>query len=95
MGNDPSGGDRVEADTSAPPPCTQELTAIDTNADATPDTFINVTPGSIVCFNVVLKTNQTVPSLGAPQYFSADLQIISDEVTVLETRGVHFRVPPN
>ena len=86
--------DRLEADNLAPHPCTQGLNAIDTNGDAAPDTFIDVTPGSIVCFNVVLKTNQTVSPTSAPQYFSANLEIVSDEVTILETRGVHFRVPP-
>jgi hypothetical protein len=85
--------DRVVADNSAPYPCTQGLTAIDMNGDSVPDTFIDVAPGSIVCFNVVLKTNQTVPPTSAAQYFSANLQIISDAVTILETRGVHFRVP--
>jgi hypothetical protein len=85
--------DSVEADDSAPHPCTQGLTTIDTNGDAVPDTFIDVVPGSIVCFNVVLKTNQTVASTGAEQYFSANLEVISNGVTILETRGVHFRVP--
>lgn len=85
--------ERVVADDTAPPPCTQGLNAIDTNADSVPDTFTGVTPGSIVCFEVELKTNQTVASTAAPQYFSANLDIIADGVTVLETRGVHFRVP--
>ncbi len=86
--------ERLVADNTAPHPCTQGLATIDTNADGWPDTFLDVESGSIVCFDVVLKTNQTVPSTGAPQYFSAGLEMVSDDVTVLETRGVHFRVQP-
>lgn len=86
--------ERLVADSAAPHPCTQGLTTVDTNADGWPDTFLGVETGSVVCFDVVLKTNQTVPSTGTPQYFSANLEILADGVTVLETRGVHFRVQP-
>lgn len=86
--------ERLEADNSLPEPCSQGLTVLDTNGDATPDTFVGVEPGSVVCFNVVVKTNQMVPPAGEAQYFSADLQIIADGISVLESRSVHFRVPP-
>ncbi len=87
--------DRLEADDSAPLPCTQGLTAVDVNpVDGVPDTFVDVIPGSTVCFNVVLKTNNTVPPTGEPQIFPAVLEIIADFVTVTETLNLFFRVSP-
>lgn len=86
--------DTLEANDVGPHPCTQGLTTIDTNTDGRPDTFIGVRSGSILCFDVVLKDNQTVPSSGSPKYYSAILEFIADGVTVLESRGVHFRVQP-
>lgn len=87
--------DRLEADATAPLPCAQGLVAIDVNPpDGVPDTFVDVQPGTTVCFNVVLNTNSTVPPTGVPQVLKANLEIIRDSVTIQETRGVFFRVPP-
>ncbi len=87
--------DRIEADVNAPLPCAQGLTAIDVNPmDGVPDTFVDVEPGTVVCFTVVLKANQTIPSTGTSQVFGAHFEVIADSVTILETRSVFFRVPP-
>lgn len=87
--------DHIEADPSAPPPCAQGLTAIDVNpVDGVLDTFDDVEPGKLVCFNLVLKTNTTVPPAGSPEIFPADILIWGDFVTVLETRSMFFRVTP-
>jgi hypothetical protein len=87
--------DRLEADDSAPLPCTQGLTAVDLDPfDGVPDTFIDVLPGSTVCFNVVLKMNDTVPPTAEPQVFATTMEIFADFVTMIDSHGVFFRVSP-
>ena len=87
--------DYLEADDLAPPPCTQGLTAVDLDpVDGIPDTFLDVAPGSMVCFNVVPKTNVSVPPTGSPEIFLAFLEVIADGVSVTATRNVFFRVAP-
>jgi len=87
--------ERLEADAGAPPPCAQGLVAVDINPpDGIPDTFVDVAPGTTVCFNVVVKSNATVPSSGVEQVYPATLEAIGDNVTVMEDRRVFFRVPP-
>lgn len=86
--------DRFEADANAPLPCAEGLSAIDINSDGVFDTFQEVQPGTIVCFNLVLKTNTTVPTTGSSQVFSAWIEFVSGQVHTFETRRVFFRVPP-
>lgn len=68
--------------------------AIDTNGDHYLDTFPAVTPGTKVCFDIVVKENVSVPPTGAPQLFKATLEVIGNGITVLDTREVFFLVPP-
>lgn len=101
--DDPSDGvdtlaafvDRVEALETAPAPCTQGLVAVDENppGDGVPDTFVDVPPGSITCFELVLKTNDTVTPTLPPSVFGATFEIVRDFVTVTDQRPVFFRVP--
>ncbi|MCB9590286.1 MAG: hypothetical protein H6718_33045 [Polyangiaceae bacterium] len=70
------------------------LPAVDTNSDSYLDTFSAVTPGTRVCFDIVVKQNATVPPTGEPQLFKATLEVVGDGITVLDSRDVYFLVPP-
>jgi hypothetical protein len=71
---------------------TSDYAGID--ADSFPDTFLNVTPGSPVCFDIIPKQNDTVPATLAPQVFRAQINVIGDGFTPLDDRVVYFLVPP-
>jgi hypothetical protein len=68
--------------------------AIDTNSDGVLDTFPDVTAGERVCFDIVVKQNDTVMPTGVPQLFLATLHVIGDGFTELDSREVYFLVPP-
>lgn len=54
--------------------------------------FRDVTPGSIVTFDVQVF-NDFVPPINVPQLFSIDLNILGDSVTLLDIRRVFVVVP--
>ncbi len=66
----------------------------DTDGDGHPDTFRGVTPGSPVCFDIVVKQNDTVMPTTVPQLFMATLRVLGDGFTELDSRDVFFLVPP-
>ncbi len=68
--------------------------ATDTDADGWPDTFEGVTAGSRVCFDIVVKMNDTVMPTEIPQTFGANLVVLGDGFTELDRRNVTFLVPP-
>jgi hypothetical protein len=68
--------------------------AIDTDGDGFLDTFPDVTAGERVCFDIIVKQNDTVPPTSAPQLFQATLHVIGDGFTELDHRAVYFLVPP-
>lgn len=70
------------------------LTAIDADGDGHLDTFEDVAPGTPVCFDIVARTNTTVPPTLMPQLFRAYVDVVADGITVLDTREVYFLVPP-
>ncbi len=74
--------------------CAQGLPTADTNGDGKKDTFLAVTPGTKVCFDLVAKSNTTVQPKVDPQMFKAFVSVIGGGVTVLDTRDVFFLVPP-
>jgi len=74
--------------------CTGGLPTIDDNDDDMPDAFIDVLPGTQVCFDVVPKANTTVQPDDEPQVFRAFAEELADGFTVLESRDVYFIVPP-
>jgi hypothetical protein len=74
--------------------CVGGLPTEDTDADGFPDTFPDVTPGTPVCFDIIAKMNDTVMPTDAPQIFQAQIEVVGDGVTVLDTRDVYFLVPP-
>ncbi|MGE0790389.1 MAG: VWA domain-containing protein [Sandaracinaceae bacterium] len=67
---------------------------VDTNGDGRPDTFRDVTPGTPVCFDIVVKRNDTVMPTLMPQLFRASLRVLGDGFTELDLRDVFFLVPP-
>jgi hypothetical protein len=71
---------------------TTDLTGID--ADSFADTFLDVTPGAPVCFDIIPKQNDTVPATLVPQVFRAQINVIGDGFTPLDDRVVYFLVPP-
>jgi hypothetical protein len=59
-----------------------------------PDTFPQVRPGERVCFDLVVKQNETVQPTPKPQLFRAFVKVIGDGITELDRREVFFLVPP-
>lgn len=86
--------DRIEANPNAPAPCTAGLMAIDGDNDGLLDTYPDIVPGPIVCFDVVPKMNTSVMPSTMPQVFKAVISVIGDDVATLDTRDVYFLVPP-
>lgn len=67
----------------------------DTNADGTPDTFVNVPVTDNVCFEVTLAQNTKVPAAVAPTVTWAYLDLIGNPGQVLlDRRAVMIVVPP-
>lgn len=68
--------------------------AADLDGDAVPETFVDLTPGPRICFDVVPRTNVSVPALREPQLYRATLTVVGDGFTPLDVRDVFFVVPP-
>jgi hypothetical protein len=72
---------------------------LDETADVNPrdghaDTFPNVSPGTRVCWDLVVRRNRTVPPTAEPQLFRASLTVTGDGSPV-DRREVFFLVPPD
>lgn len=76
------------------PACANMLTDQDSNMDGFKDLYIDVLPGTPVCWRVIPKNNTTVPATTVPQLFKATVEVMGDNVTLLDTRDVYFLVPP-
>ncbi|MEM9188325.1 MAG: thrombospondin type 3 repeat-containing protein [Myxococcota bacterium] len=74
--------------------CAAGLTTVDGDGDGFPDTFQDVTPGTAVCFDVVAQMNDQIMPTDMPQVFRAQVDVLGEGVTVLDTRDVFFLVPP-
>jgi hypothetical protein len=74
--------------------CVGGLTTADNNTDGYADTFIDVLPGTPICFDIIPKQNDTVPPATEPIIYTAYIDVIGDGITVLDTREVYFLVPP-
>ena len=74
--------------------CVGGLTTADDNSDTIMDVFTSVLPGQAVCFDIFPEMNTTVPPTEEPQLYSAEIRVIGNSVTVLDTRIVYFLVPP-
>jgi hypothetical protein len=73
--------------------CVAGLPSRDEDGDGRAETFTDVEPGAPVCFDIVPRQNTTVMPLDAPQLFRAEIEVLGDGVTVLDTRIVYFLVP--
>jgi len=62
--------------------------------DPYPDKFVDVLPGTPVCFDIIPAVNNTVPPAAVPMIYMAYVDVVGDDVTVLDTREVYFLVPP-
>ena len=74
--------------------CVGGLAVSDTDGDTYPDVFVDVLPGTTVCFDIYPERNMTVPATEEPQVFIAYIDVLGDSITVLDTREVYFMVPP-
>lgn len=91
--------DHLETRSTAAPglSCTTGLSSYDRPAidgDAFPDTFRAVLPGTPVCFDIIPKMNATIMPTLMPQLFKAQIDVIGDGFTPLDSRIVFFLVPP-
>ncbi len=77
------------------PACANGLTEQDSNGDTFPDLYIDVLPGTPVCWTLVPKMNTTVMATDQPQLFKATIEVRGDGATLLDTRDVFFLVPPD
>jgi len=75
--------------------CVGGLPTADDNDDDVPDKFIDVLPGTPVCFDIYPAMNETVEETAEPQVFLAYIDVLGDAFTVLDTREVYFLVPPS
>ncbi|MBW2263977.1 MAG: hypothetical protein JRG91_18605 [Deltaproteobacteria bacterium] len=62
--------------------------------DGRPDSFTHVLPGTLVCFDIHVKQNWTVPASSEPRSFRCEIDVIANTVTTLDTRVIYFLVPP-
>ncbi len=105
VSNDPENPDGVDAtqfiaairamDEGDPSQGCPKATAKDTGTDGIKDTFVGVTVGVPVCFEVIPAKNTTVPATKAPQFFNAFIDVLGMPGSVkLDQRRVQFLVPP-
>jgi hypothetical protein len=62
--------------------------------DGRPDSFTSVRPGTLVCFDIHVKQNWSVPAIDVPQTFQCEMDVVADGITVVDTRTIYFLVPP-
>jgi len=74
--------------------CVGGLEVADMDSDTDIDTFVDILPGTPVCFDIFVLQNNTVPPTDEPQVFKAYVDVIGDGITVLSTRCIYFLVPP-
>lgn len=90
---DPNGFIRATIPRSAtPPPGAMSPTVADLDGDTIFDSFVDVTPGTVVTFTVI-AFNDTVPRTSVDQVFMVTLQVIGDGITVLDEKQVIIIVP--
>jgi hypothetical protein len=69
-------------------------TPADLDGDGVNESFINVTPGSSLFFEVRAQ-NDFYPGEATPQVFRTFIDVLGNGVAVLDTRDVSILVPPN
>ena len=66
----------------------------DRDLDGIDETFVAVISNNEVCFELHVRENTTVEPIETPQLFQAQVVVIGDGETPLDTRDVYFLVPP-
>jgi hypothetical protein len=74
--------------------CVGGLSTDDASGDTIPDMFADVPAGTVVCFDVFIEDNTTIPPLDEPQVFLAIIEVTSEGTSVLDEKEVSFMVPP-
>ncbi len=91
--DDPNGFVKATIPRSARPPAgAPSPTVADLDGDTVFDSFVNVTPGTVVTFTVTAY-NDSVAQTDVDQVFTVRLQVIGDGVTVLDEKPVIIVVP--
>lgn len=86
--------DGVIPNPAGPSPCSQGLTPADTDNDGELDGYSGVLPGTTACFDVLPRTNTTVPPSPELKVYKAKITIFANDVADLDSRTVYFLVPP-
>ena len=73
--------------------CVGGLATADDDDDSIPDRFVDVPPGTTVCFDVVPARNETISPSSIPTIYQAYLDVVGDGATVLDTRTIYFYIP--
>jgi len=68
--------------------------ATDSDGDGILDTFHAVPAGERVCFDIIVRQNDTIMPTAVPQLYDATIDVVGDGFTVLDSRQVYFLVPP-
>jgi hypothetical protein len=85
----------LEANLSGDAPCTAWDAVRDEDGDGRDDTFIQIEPGTPVCWDVSVRENTFAPALEEPQVFVATIEVRGGAGgTLLDSRDVYFLVPP-
>lgn len=85
--------DHVVPNVSGAGACASGLSITDDDGDGTEDTFLDVSAGTTVCFDILPQSNTSVAATSEPQLFNAVVQIWLDKVTLVDERNVYFVVP--
>jgi len=87
--------DYLEINNSGDAPCTAWDDVRDADGDGRLDTFIQIDPGTPVCWDVHVVQNDFVPPMDVPQVFIATIEVRGGSGgTLLDSRDVFFLVPP-
>jgi hypothetical protein len=75
--------------------CVGGLATADTDSDTYADKFVDVLPGTPVCFDIIPAQNDTVPETDTPMIYTVYVDAIGDGLTPLDTRELYFLIPPS
>jgi hypothetical protein len=73
--------------------CAGGLATADDDDDSIPDRFVDVPPGTTVCFDIVPTRNETILPSSAPTVYPAFIDVVGDGTTVLNSRTIYFYIP--
>ena len=74
--------------------CPAGYNTADGNADGHGDRFVQILPGSPVCWRIHVRQNVAVQAAETPQMFEATVEVYGTGGALLDSREVFFLVPP-